>query len=84
MSRMPFTQTLFGALFVAVAAGLIVLGVQMYLSAKDESVQPPYVLKRGTVVPGELPPDIQRCLHSQGDKKPWEYDWAACNVRTDG
>lgn len=66
---------------VAVVAGLILLGVQIYFTPRETRVTArPYVLKRGTIVPQDLPPDVRRCLAAQGDKKPWEYDWAACGV----
>jgi len=41
------------------------------------------VLKPGMVVPGDLPPPVQRCIAAQGERKPWEYDWAKCGVATE-
>src|SRR5262249_33730118 len=41
-------------------------------------VPAPWTLKPGMVVPRDLPPEVQRCIAAQGDKKPWEIDWAKC------
>jgi hypothetical protein len=41
---------------------------------------PAHLLKKGAIVPDNLPANIRACLNLQGQKKPWEYDWARCNV----